>query len=144
MRSSPTIVTESDHRRPTELLAAKPDQWVHRPAEALRRKLEHAVVVPANDVPPHVITMGSRFVLRDPVTGATAPCTLVYPDDDGPRGNISILSPGGVALLGRPEREVVEWAVPAIIERAEVRAVSYQPEAADAFWTRAASRLLEV
>src|SRR5687767_14039373 len=99
--------------------------------DSFRTLLADARGLPPRRVPPDVITMNSRFEVRDVKTGEVATHTLVYPEDEAPDdGKLGVLSPMGMALLGTRVREVAHW-VGAIGPRAvEVLRLLYQPEAA--------------
>ena len=57
-----------------------------------------------------MITMNSRFELRDEHTGETICCTLVYPEEEAPHdGKLSVLSPMGMVLYGAKVGEKVRW-----------------------------------
>lgn len=97
----------------------------------LRNELARAKVVPADQIPPDVITMNSRVRLRDLDRDTTHEYTLVYPTAaDYNAGRISVVAPIGAAMLGYREGSEIEWPVPGGRRRLRVEAVLYQPEAA--------------
>lgn len=103
--------------------------------ELLATALRSAIVVPPDRVPPDVVTMRSRLVLKDVESGARREVVLVYPEEERTHdGHVSVLSPVGVALLGLSEGALVGWPLPsgrtAILR---VESVQYQPEAAEEF-----------
>jgi regulator of nucleoside diphosphate kinase len=103
--------------------------------EALATALESAVLVPSHRIPPDVVTMRSRLVLKDTETGARRVVVLSYPEESQPHlGHVSVLTPVGVALLGLSQGAVVGWPLPsgrtAVLR---VEEVQYQPEAATEF-----------
>ena len=96
-----------------------------------RRQLRGSRAVPVEEVPGDVITMNSRFALRDDHTGDTVCYTLVYPEDDAPHdGKLSVPSPMGMVLYGAKVGEEVCWMSAAGPQIATVTKLSYQPEAA--------------
>jgi regulator of nucleoside diphosphate kinase len=97
--------------------------------EMLARELEHASVVPSEDVPPDVITMNSRVLIEDLETGIEVGYTLAFPAAADKPGRLSILAPVGTALLGYRKGDVIEWPVPRGVRRVRVLEVLYQPEA---------------
>jgi regulator of nucleoside diphosphate kinase len=97
--------------------------------EMLARELEHASVVPSEDIPPDVITMNSRVRIEDVDTGIDVAYTLAFPAAADRPGKLSILAPVGTALLGYREGDVIEWPVPRGLRRVRVLEVLYQPEA---------------
>lgn len=92
--------------------------------------LDDAVVVAARDVPSHVATVHSEIVLRELETGVTRRITLCLPTDSEPAaGRVSVLSPVGMSLIGRPAGFVARWQCPDGEERmAELTAVLGKPE----------------
>jgi regulator of nucleoside diphosphate kinase len=96
-----------------------------------RRRLQRSRTAPEAEVSADVITMNSRFALRDAHTGETICYTLVYPEDEAPQdGQLSVLSPLGMALYGAKVGEEVCWMSAAGPQVATVTNVLYQPEAA--------------
>ena len=95
----------------------------------LTRELERASVVPAEDLPPDVITMHSRVLIQDLETGVEAAYTLEFPAAAHRPGMLSVLAPIGTALLGYKEGDVIEWPVPRGVRRVRVLKILYQPEA---------------
>ena len=76
------------------------------------------------------ITMNSRIEIADMDTGQLMTVTLVYPRDaDFRKGNISVLSPLGAALLGYHVGSIISFEVPKGTKRMQVRNILYQPEA---------------
>jgi regulator of nucleoside diphosphate kinase len=100
----------------------------------LRAEIERAAVVEPGDVPPDVVTMNSRLVVRDLAADSVHEYTLVYPHEaDITQNKISILAPIGMALLGYRKGDVVEWKVPSGTRTLKVEAILYQPESAGDF-----------
>jgi regulator of nucleoside diphosphate kinase len=103
--------------------------------ELLASALRSAILVPPDRMPADVVTMRSRLVLKDVESGARREVALVYPDEErAHEGQVSVLSPVGLALLGLSEGALVAWPLPsgrtAILR---VDSVRYQPEAAEEF-----------
>lgn len=125
-------LTEEDRASLFRLLISR--QPAHVEVKALvdlKAELERAVVVDPKDLPPGVITLGSRVRLRDLDTGTSGEYTLVMPGEANIRqGKISVLAPVGTALLGQTEGDTVEWVVPVGKKRFQIEAVVFQPEAA--------------
>jgi regulator of nucleoside diphosphate kinase len=97
---------------------------------ALRSELERAIVVPADRVPPDLITMNSCAELLDVDTDERMEFTLVFPAEaDIEEGKISILAPLGTAMLGYRMGDEFDWIVPYGLRRLRVTAVRFQPEA---------------
>lgn len=97
---------------------------------ALDGEMSRAAVVNAGEIPPDVITMGSRVRLSF-ADGEDEEYTLVYPDEaDLSENRISVLSPIGTAIFGYRAGDVVDWNVPDGTIAINVKDIVYQPEAA--------------
>lgn len=95
-------------------------------AEVLRGlelRVRSARVLDPSEVPPDLVTMNSRVLLRDLENGRQSIFTLVFPPGANTRKRrVSVLTPLGAALLGaRPGQRVGSAFV--------VEAILYQPEA---------------
>jgi regulator of nucleoside diphosphate kinase len=93
--------------------------------------LDDAIVVPLDAVPVHIAALHSEIVLRDTASGVTTRITLCLPTDSEPAtGRVSVLSPLGMSLIGRPAGFVARWRCPSGEERAaELAAVRDNPDA---------------
>ncbi|MBV8617310.1 MAG: GreA/GreB family elongation factor [Curvibacter sp.] len=103
---------------------------------ALAAVFDQADLVPTREVPPDVVTMLSRVVLQSADAPAqTQVLTVAYPADAQPeRGVVSVLSPLGLALLGRRVGQQVGWSAPdGTLARWRIASLDYQPEAAGHF-----------
>ncbi len=99
--------------------------------EFFRGRLRRTRPLPPQRVPDDVITMNSRFAVRDDRTGDILSYTLVYPEDEAPHeGQLSALSPMGMALYGARVGEEVCWMSSTGPQVATVVELQYQPEAA--------------
>lgn len=132
MSASSIIITQLDLQRLERLLASLQD--VTPGVEALEHELARAKVVAHDKVPAGVVTMNSRVFCRDEGSGKEYHLTLVYPQDAGPSGTVSILAPVGSALLGLTVGQQIDWQTPAgKLIKLTLLAVEYQPEAAGQF-----------
>ncbi|MEO4048680.1 nucleoside diphosphate kinase regulator [Pseudomonas sp. CAU 1711] len=128
----PIIITRLDLQRLERLLDAQEDFGPG--AEALERELARALVVGHDEVPAGVVTMNSRVHCREEGSGKDWHLTLVFPEDAGGEGRVSILAPVGSALLGLSVGQQIDWPGPAGKSlRLSLLAVEYQPEAAGAY-----------
>lgn len=94
---------------------------------ALKRKLETAIVVSSESVPPDVVTMNSRLLCIDEERDEHSFVRLTYPRDAlRLRGGVSVLAPLGTALIGASAGQTIV-ADPAL-GRLRVAEVVYQPE----------------
>lgn len=97
----------------------------------LEQELDRANIVTSQEVPPDVITMNSKVLLKDLDTGEEMIYTLVYPEDaDLLEDKISVLAPVGTAILGYRIGNILEWKVPDGVVKLKVEKLLYQPEAA--------------
>lgn len=126
-------ITDQDRSRLEDLIALSgagtdPDR---QDLDALAAELERATIVAAADIPPDVVTMNSRVVLRDLEDDEQMTYVLAFPQDANiDLGRISILAPIGTAILGYAKGDVIKWSVPSGTRRIRVEDVLYQPEAA--------------
>lgn len=99
--------------------------------ESLDAVLDQADLVSSREVSPDVVTMNSRVRVRSPETGMVQQFTICYPTQaDVESGRVSILSPLGLALLGRSVGQPAPWIRPdGRSESWLIEAVEYQPEA---------------
>ncbi len=96
----------------------------------LQKELERAVIVEPREIPADVVTMNTRFRMRDMKTNEVSEYTLVFPHEaDIDQKKLSVLAPLGMGLLGYRAGDVFEWAVPSGKRVIKVEAVLYQPEA---------------
>lgn len=133
MEKRTLIISDTDRHRLEKLIdAAYLDPLVRESSlAALETELERARIVPADEVPPDVVTMNSIVRLRDLSSGEAEEYELVYPAAaDVEHNRISVLAPVGTAILGYRAGDVIEWPVPAGLRRLQVEEVLYQPESA--------------
>jgi len=129
-------ITEFDKARLEKLIAAAEESDGHerKDLDSLAGELDKAEIVSPKDIPPDVVTMNSKVVLRDLNTSEKMAYVLVFPGDANiDTGAISVLAPVGTAILGYAKGDVVEWTVPSGIRRIRIEEVLYQPEAAGHF-----------
>lgn len=115
---------------------ARLHRWLKRlPAEALAAELmdliDSADEVAPQDVPADVVTMNSQVVLGQAPGEGERRLTLCYPPDaDVAAGRVSVLSPVGMALLGRRQGDAVELTGPdGQRDTLRILGVVFQPEA---------------
>lgn len=124
MARSRAIVSKLDRSRlEPHLSSAAPPVPVTR----LRTLLEFAATVPPEHVPPNVVTMNSRVVLRNRRDEPPEVYVLAYPDYDG-RSPVYVLSPLGSALLGARVGDKIEYAGANGLRSMTLEAIDYQPE----------------
>jgi regulator of nucleoside diphosphate kinase len=131
MTTAPSIIlTRLDVQRLERLIDSLEDDTPG--VEALQAELDRAdAVVGHDDVPAGVVTMNSRVHCREEISGKDYHLTLVYPQEAGGEGTVSVLAPIGTALLGLQVGQHIDWPAPGgKVLKLELLAVEYQPEAA--------------
>lgn len=97
---------------------------------ALERKLEQAVLLPPEQVPPTVVTLRSTVRLTNLTTGRRERFTLSFPGETAQgEERVSILAPLGVALLGERVGSTIVCSAPQRTLRLRIDKIEYQPEA---------------
>jgi regulator of nucleoside diphosphate kinase len=109
----PITISERDEWRLRKLVQSG-DSSNAQNIERLKAELDRARIVPNHDLPNDVIAMNSTVELEDLEDGEILTYTLVFPENaDIEKGNISILAPLGMAMLGFKVGDEIEWPVPA-------------------------------
>lgn len=136
LRNRRVYITDYDLHRLSMLLRSQGDlkQVGKEELHGLAADLKQAVVVSSQKTVPQVITMNSRFRLKDLETAQEDEYTLVFPGKmNRGHGKISILAPIGAALIGAQEHETVSVTTPSGLKQLRVEAILYQPEAAKTY-----------
>lgn len=133
MKKPSLIISELDNVRLQKLLDS--NEWHNSEgAEALAAELDRAEIVDSHEIPKNVVSMNSRVRLFDEALNKEIVLTLVYPQDAGGEGTISIMAPVGSALLGMKTGQEIDWPLPSgTTTRLKVLEILYQPEAAGEF-----------
>ena len=119
-------VTSQDLQRLQSLIR----RFATSAGERLDEELARAHVVTPREVASDVVTMNSEVTFEDVATGFQRTVRLVYPEyTDILKGNISVLSPLGLALLGLSVGQEFEWIMQQGRRRVRIVGVPYQPEA---------------
>ena len=101
------IDTESDE---IEALAMAMETRNPKVAEQLYEELGRAELHPADDMPPHIVTMNCKVEFVDERSDARRLLELVYPKDaDIEQDRISIFTPMGAGLIGMVAGETITW-----------------------------------
>ncbi|GGE39168.1 nucleoside diphosphate kinase regulator [Halopseudomonas oceani] len=129
MNKSPAIVlTRLDVQRLEKVMADIPAPL--EMLEALEDELLRARVISHRQIPKDVVTMNSTVRFIDEASDREFVLTLVYPEQAGRPGTISVLAPVGMALLGLKIGQSINWQGPAGRPlRLKIIDVLYQPEA---------------
>ncbi|MBF6624148.1 MAG: nucleoside diphosphate kinase regulator [Pseudomonadales bacterium 32-61-5] len=133
MTTAPSIIiTKPDLQRLERLLDSLDDYGPA--AEALEQELSRAQVVERSELPAGVVSMNSRVHCREESGGKDYHLTLVFPQDAGKDGTVSVLAPVGTALLGMTVGQHIDWPTPSgKVLKLTLLEVEYQPEAAGDF-----------
>jgi regulator of nucleoside diphosphate kinase len=93
--------------------------------------LDDAQLLPPRAIPPDVVTMNARFVIRDLTLLRNQVLAVCYPANaDASTGSISVLSPAGMGLIGLSIGAIATWAGPGGEETmARIERILFQPEA---------------
>lgn len=91
--------------------------------------LRKAKAVKPERIPPDLVTMRTRFRLKDLGTGDRQEYTLVYPEEVDSENKISILQSQGTYVFGSKKGEIVRWDNPKGIKYFQIEEILYQPEA---------------
>lgn len=130
------VITNNDYSRLMTLMEF--DSWqakMPHMVSRLQAKLSSARMLQADQIENEIVTMNSRVRLKDLQGEREAELTITYPQDADPKERkVSVLSEIGMALLGRKEKEIVNWKVPTGMGAFEILEVTYQPEAAGHFY----------
>jgi len=119
MTKKPIYITRYDKKRLQTLIN-----------DELKKEIKKAIIVDPKEVPSDVITMNSRFRLKDLDSNEETVYTLVFPEEEDIYNNkISIYAPMGMALIGYRVGDIIEWPVPCGKLRIQVLEILYQPEA---------------
>lgn len=96
----------------------------------LREELVRANVVEPEEIAADIVTMNSTVRFVDEQAEKEYELTLVYPDQAGTPGTVSIFAPIGSALLGLSVGQTINWQVPGGRQlRLRVDSIIDQPEA---------------
>lgn len=131
MLKNKIVITKLDQERILKLLkegySLNSNQYL---SQVFEKEIKKAQTVKSEKIPPDVITMRSKFRLKDLGTGKRYEYTLVYPQEVDSEDKISILALDGTAVFGCRKGEIVRWDLTTGTKFYQVDEVIYQPEAA--------------
>ncbi len=103
----------------------------YRSLIGLKQKIETAVILASEEMPPDVVTMNSQVRINDITNDGIMVVSLVFPQDaDYEQKKVSLLAPLGAALLGRRVSEKFSYDAPGGSTDIVIEEIVYQPEAA--------------
>ncbi len=129
MNEPPITIVQSDFQALERLLDTSSDQTLPG-IGMLRDELNRATIVGPDEISPDCVTMNSTVEFVNDQAGKAYQLTLVYPDQAGAQGTVSVFAPVGSALLGLRVGQSIRWQVPGGRQlQLRVVAVVRQPEA---------------
>lgn len=127
------LITALDHARLLGLITrpATAAALSRDAIDAAQDILDSAPIIAIEEVTPDIVTMRSRLRLKNE-NGSELIVTLCYPADANlAQGQVSVLSPLGLSLLGSRQGQRITWTAPNQTEHAgTIEEIVYQPEAA--------------
>lgn len=128
MDAPPITVTRLDLERLERLLDSEAIKALPGCA-MLHEELLRADVVEPEEIGPDIVTMNSTVRFVDEEAKTAYQLTLVYPDQAGDPGAVSVFAPVGSALLGLSVGQAIRWQVPRGRQlQLRVVSVTSQPE----------------
>jgi regulator of nucleoside diphosphate kinase len=117
----PLIIDAGLHERLMELAL----RWMKQAPELAKQlldEIERARVLPSDEMPADVVSIGSEVTYRDEDTGRVETICIVLPHDASiDQRRVSVLAPIGAALIGLSVGQRIEWQVaPQRVRRLEV------------------------
>lgn len=131
MQQEPLRLSDTDARRLKRLVAGpRPrDRSDAGAVSLLERRIDEAQILPEVHIERDVVTMGSRVVVRDLCTHEAMTFRIVLPGSANPNsGTLSVLSPLGIAVLGRRAGDHVTCPTPGGLRRLRVDHVAGRVE----------------
>jgi regulator of nucleoside diphosphate kinase len=130
MFNNKRLITKYDYERIQKVLSYINPYECCRSVEKLRNKFKKAKLIDSKKIKSTVITMNSRFRLRNLGNGFKKEFVLVFPSESDPKNNkISIFDDIGSEIFAHEQGDVIR------LENSDdayylIEAVIYQPEAA--------------
>ena len=110
MQKDPPVIIDAAYY---DRLNSMANSFLRRSPDAAERLLEEisrADILQSEEIPPHVVNLGSQVTYRDETTGSTRTIYLVWPfEADIEQNKISVLTPVGAALIGLAEGASIGW-----------------------------------
>ena len=125
-------ITELDFIRLSKLVgASRSDKNIElKNINALAQELKRAEKVDSKKITSEFVTMNSVVQVINESTNTLMTIKIVYPKEaDFKKGNVSVLSPMGSALLGYKVGDSVQFDAPKGKVTIKIQQIDYQPEA---------------
>jgi regulator of nucleoside diphosphate kinase len=97
--------------------------------DTLKYDLDHSRLVDSQEIRPNVVTMNSKFCLKNLGNGRKKLCSLVFPNDCADTDTINVFSGMGMQILGSTVGTVIKTD-PDGDQYFVIEELVYQPEAA--------------
>jgi regulator of nucleoside diphosphate kinase len=106
----PPIAIDAKHFARLSALSSLTSAPMMGVCEYLHEELDRAHVLPTEELPPDIVSLGSQVEFRDEQTGKSQKIILVYPfDADITRRRVSVLTPVGAAVLGLSVNQTISF-----------------------------------
>lgn len=106
----PPIAIDANHFARLSALSSLTGAPMMGVCEYLHEELDRAHVLPTEELPPDIVSLGSHVEFRDEQAGKSQEMILVYPfDADITRRRVSVLTPVGAALLGLSVNQTISF-----------------------------------
>ena len=128
MKPTLSLINKLDKERILELFSGGFFQSTQYKKEDFIKDLKKAKVVKPESIPPDLITMRSKFRLKDLGTGDKYEYSLVYPQEVDSDQKISILDPQGKTVFGSRKGQIISWDSPKGLKYYQIEEILYQPE----------------
>jgi regulator of nucleoside diphosphate kinase len=137
-RTDPPVILDAAHVDRLQGLAVAIMERSPEVANRLLHEIERSQVVPSRDLPPNVVTIGSRVTFRDESNRREQTVTVVFPADaDIAEQRVSVLTPIGAALIGLGEGASISWET-RTGETRKLTVIEVSPPSADGSMTASA------
>lgn len=108
--NKPSLIIDAGHYERLANLAAEAARRIPVLGERLLEEIERARLLPAEQMPPDVVTIGSEVTYEDSSTARTQTVQIVFPSlADIAARRISVLTPVGAALIGLSAGQSIDW-----------------------------------
>lgn len=126
------LITELDYVRLSNLIdSARIERSTElKNLEYLANEIKRANKIDSKKIAPEFVTMNSVVQVFNKETKQTMTIKIVYPKEaDFKKGNVSVFSPLGSALLGYKVGDIVLFEAPKGMVEISIEKIEYQPEA---------------
>ncbi len=123
------LITKRDYERIQNIINSIHDNEYIQSTKKLEEKLKRAKIVDSKEIKPSIITINTKFRLRNIGNGSEKECMLVFPNESDPKKNkISIFDDIGSEVFSHEEGEII-YVANGVDEYYLIENILYQPEA---------------